>query len=373
MKYVAVLKVDNDILLNGDLCVTTLQELYNALLEEDCTELEITREFANSNFTYTALCDFVENCAKIAPDKRVHVDGMFYSELSKAVSSLKKYQTTSELIFAMESNPTRFIACIQELCRHYQSTQDEALKASNQIASLQMHIKDMEDQLREKNDELDAAYLASNDTRAALKALVNRVNYRYEKTVNPDEMFLSGPNNYNHVLYIKEITRVHYMDTLLYYLQEILKTLYSVPVRFVVIEPYYSYGRAELYPECVPHWKLTYHDVYDGNIFMAGYQPKLMHDVLQNASHVQYLIVLDRCGYRVPHINGANVSHVYTASDLQDVTEEIEKDHIISYSEDTLYIPYIPDFDTMSLESKIQEYSSFNITKRLVQFLEEDA
>ncbi len=372
MKYVAVLKVDNDILLDGDLCITSLEELYKALVDPDCTEIQITREFADKHMTYAALCDFVENCAKIAPDKRVRVDGTFYSDVSSVVHDIKGYSSISEMIFAMESNPTRFMTCMRELCSRYLSQQDDALRASNQIASLQMKIKELEDKLCNKDDELDKAYSTLNETSARLKALVNRVNFRYEKTVKPDSMFISESNNYNHVLYIKEITRVHYTDTLLYYLQEILKTLYDVPVRFVAIEPYYAYGRAELYKDCTPHWRLTYRDVYEGNIFMAGYQPKLMGDILQNASHVQYLVVLDRCGYMQPHVVGANVSYLYTASDLKDVPESIGRDQVISYSEESLYIPYIEDFESMNLETRIQEYSSFTVMQKMIQLLEED-
>ena len=184
-------------------------------------------------------------------------------------------------------------------------------------------------------------------------------------------MLIANSNNYNHILYIKELSRVHYTDTLVYYLQEILKTLYGVPVRTVVIEPYYSYGREAMYPDLAPHWKLKYEDVYGGNIFMAGYQPKLMKDILQNANHVNYLIVLDRAGYRYPHIDCPNTTVVYTASDLTDVPPEIDIDKVISYSDRSMYIPYIEDFDKLSPEDKIQKYSSMDVTKELINYLEE--
>ncbi len=370
MKYVAVTKTDNDIIINGDMCVTSMEELYKALVDHDCTELEVTKDFADTHFTYTSLCDFMENCTLIAPDKRVYVEGMSYNDLSKEIANLRSYRDISELIFAMESNPTKFMSCIHELCRRYMDTQDSEMRSANQIASLQMRIKDLEDDLSMKDDELESVHHTLNETRASLKALVNRVNFRYEKTVNPDKMFLSDFNNYTHILYVKEITRVHYTDTLLYYLQEILKTLYEVPVRFVCIEPFYAYDRARLYPHCQPHWQLSYHDVYSGDIFMAGYQPHLMQDILQNASHVQYLIILDRCGYMVPHVQGSNVSYLYTASDLKDVPEDISRDSVISYSEQTLYIPYLDNFDSMSLEQRIQEYSSFTVMQHMITLLE---
>ena len=86
---------------------------------------------------------------------------------------------------------------------------------------------------------------------------------------------------------------------------------------------------------------------------------------------MQYLIVLDRGGYSVPHIEGGNVSVVYTASDLKDVPTDVPKDLVVSYSEDTLNIPYIEDFDSLSAEDKIQKYSSMKVLQKFIDILEE--
>lgn len=371
LRYVAMLEVDNDVLIRGDLCITDPKSLYEALVDDDCTEIEITNEFAKKYFTYGALTDFVLNCTKIAPDKRVIVDDTYYSNAQELVSKIKSYRSTSELIFAMESNPSKFMSCIRMLCDYYLEAQDDALLASNRVASMLTHIKELEDEVTAKNKEIDSLHELNNNTSAALKTIVSRLNFKYEKTIDPDKLFVATQNSYKHILYIKEITRIHYTDSLLYYVQEMMKTLYNMPVRFVVIEPHYAYSRASMYPGCQPHWKLRYSDVYSGNIFMAGYAPKVMEDVLQNSSHVPYLIVLDRGGYITPHIQGGNVSYVYTASDLNDVPDDIQPESVISYSDETLHIPYIDNFESLSLEDKIRHYSTFDITKRLINTLEE--
>ena len=144
-----------------------------------------------------------------------------------------------------------------------------------------------------------------------------------------------------------------------------------MPVRTVVIEPYYSYGRNSLYPKMKPHWDLTYQDVYSGDIFMSGYQPKVMKDILYNSNHVNYLIVLDRGGYSTPHIVHPNTTVVYTVSDLKDIDSNINKNKVISYDESTLFIPYIENFNKLSPEEKIQKYSSMSVTKELIKHLEE--
>lgn len=371
MKYVALTKIDNDVLIHGDSCCTTLQELYEALVDKNTTEIEIRKDFADTYFTYSALCDFVEHSASIVPHVRIVVEDTVYDSSMEAVRELQSLKQPDEFIYAMEKNPTRVLSTVNTLCDSYIQSHDEVAVANNKIANMLVQIEELNKEIAYRKSDYDKLMEVKNDTFAKLHALVSRINFRYEKTVNPDSMFVATSNNYNHVLYIKEITRVHYTDTLVYYLQEILKTLYGAPVRTVVIEPYYAYDRLKLYPTLSPHWDLTYQDVYAGDIFMAGYQPKVMQDILQDPNHVNYLIVLDRGGYQVPHINCGNTSVVYTASDLKDIPTEVSKSDVISYSEDTMFIPYIEDFDKLSPEDKIQKYSSMSVTKELIKILEE--
>lgn len=369
MKYVAMLQVDNDVLIHGDGCVTSLAELYKVLVSKETTELEITREFAQEYFTYSGLCEFVEQSSAVAPNVRLYVDDFLYDNTMSVVKDIMLYTTPDTFIYALEHNPNRVISTIQELCKSYIGVHEEANIANSKISNMLVQIDDLQRQL--KYAKQDYAKLAEihNETESKLHALVSRVNYRYEKTVNPDTMFISKHNSYKHVLYIKEITRVHYTDTLLYYLQQILRTLYSMPVRAVVIEPYYAYGSESRYPGFAPHWHLSYRDVYSGDILMAGYQPKLMNDILCNSNHINFLIILDRGGYMCPHVQGDNVSVVYSASDARDLPEGCTD--AITYSADTLCIPYVEGFDEMSPERKLQIYSSMPIIQKLTNLLEE--
>lgn len=371
MRYVALTEIDNDIIIHGDSCCTTLHELYTALTETNTTEIEIRKDFAEAYFTYSALCDFVEYSAALFPNIRIHVEDTIYDTAIKEVKELMSYHTPEEFVYAIEQNPSRVISTIQMLGKEFTKAHDDVAIANNKLATMLVQIEDLTQRLQYANKDYATLAQKHNDTESRLHVLVERVNYRYEKTVNPDELFVAKHNAYNHVLYLKEISRVHFTDTLIYYLKEILKTLYNVPVRFVVIEPYYAYQRISMYPACKPHWKLTYQDVYSNDIFMAGYQPKVMNDILQDPNHVNYLIVLDRGGYGYPHIDCGNVSTVYLASDLKDVPENISKHNIISYNDDTLFIPYIEDFNKLSPEDKIQKYSSMNVTKSLIKYLEE--
>lgn len=371
MKYVALNEIDNDIIIRGDQCITNLRELYEALVDKGTTEIELRNDFIDTNFTYSALCDFVSQSAVIAPNVRIWSSGVMYDNTYDAVKELESYKLPDEFVYAVTMRPTRTMDTIKALIDNYKESHDESAVANNKIATMLVQIDDLNRKLKESHTDYRALQDTYNDTVAKLHALISRVNFKYEKAVNVDEMFLLHENKYNHVLYVKEITRVHYVDTLLYYVEEILKTLYSVPVRSVVIEPYYSYGCEYRYPKHIPHWNLTYKDVYSEDILMAGFQPKLMRDILQDSNHVSFLIILDRGGYRVPHVQFGNVSTIYTASDIHDVPEDISKEDVISYDASTLSIPYIDGFDKLSPEDRVKIYSSMDITKKLINILEE--
>lgn len=370
MKYVALPAVDNDILLRGDICVTSVAELYRALADRDCTEIYITRAFADQNFTYTALCEFVENSSAVAPQIEITVEDTYYNDTMLTVKRLQECRSTEELLFLLEKYPTRIMATLKELTAYYRDTKDELTAANNKLATVQMAVVNANKAASEKDIEINALQTKCNELDSKLQVLVNRLNFSYEQTVHPDKLFTLEENHYKKVLYLKEVSRVHFTDTLVYYLCEILKTLYSMPVRFIVIEPYYNYGKANLYPNLKPHWNLTYRDVFSGNIFMAGFQPKLMEDILRNSSHVEYLVILDRCGMDCMHVDYMNVKTVYLASDVNDLPEGCASEDCITYDKDTLHISYIDQFETLSPESRIQMYSAMPVTQKLIEYLE---
>lgn len=371
MRYVALEHVDNNVIIQGDSCITNMKELYEALVDHDTTEIELRKSFIDKYFTYTSLCEFVENSAAIAPNVRIWADGIMHNNITSVAKDLMKYTQPEELLYSLETNPDLIMSSIHGMCESYLETRSEAVEANNKIANMLVQVEDLQTKLQEQKAEYKKLSEVYTDTEAKLHALVSRVNFRYEKAVNVDKMFQLSENKYNHILYIKEISRIRYVDTLVYYISEIIKTLYQAPVRCVAIEPFYSYGCESRYPGYVPHWELTYKDVYSGNILMAGFQPKVMKDVLQDANHVQYLIILDRGGYRVPHVQNGNVSTVYTVSDMKDAPEDVPESSIISYNQDTMFIPYVADFESLSLEERIKIYSSMEITQKLIKLLEE--
>ena len=371
MIYEACLDYDNAVIIRGNGIVTTPQELYSIVIHPDLSELIIHKEFAEAFFTPSGLSDLKANIERANPHCTVVIDAETTDFGSRAIHALSTYTSADEVIYQFQAHPKEIMGALNRLCENYSNTYTETLVANNKASSLQLQNSE----LRKKYEDLleEYAHLIREkslvDTR--LSTLVGRINYSYSKDIDPSQFIqIEEKNRYTKILYIKERTRVRYMDTLLYYLQESLRILYGMPARVVVIGPYYSYSGLRLYRGLQPSYDLSYSQLYSSDIYMPGFQPSVMGDILKNPSNINYLIVLDRGGFDVPHIIGDSVEYVYTMSDTADNYDNIDPRRIISYSHDTLYIPYIKYYESLGLEERMKKYSSMEITQQLIELLE---
>jgi hypothetical protein len=344
--------------------------MYKAIVYKDTTDIEISKDFAEKYFTPSGLDDFIKNAHTVNPHIRFKADTLLKDYKLDAVNRLQSLTTEEELLFALMKNPEDVIDTVQMLCDAYKNAYSETLVANNKVSSLQMLVNQLHTDYDYKNQQYDKLMNVKNDVQAKLETIVARINYSYDKELDETKSFQLTSNRFTKILYIKERTRVHYVDTVVYYLTELLKTLYSVPVRFVVIEPYHAYGNIRLYSYVKPHWDLTYEDVFGSDIFMAGFQPSLMEDILHNPSNVEFLVILDRGGFNVPHVYGTNVEIIFTMSDLKDNYDNIIASRIISYDPQTLNILHINGFDGLSSKEKIGKYSSMPIMQALLELME---
>lgn len=371
MKYIACKIPDNEELIAGNICITDIGQLNRAIISKDATELVIRSDFAEEYFTPSGLSEFVMEAQNLNSKLVVKVDGSLSMFNDEAVKELLSLRSTSELIYALEKKPKEILDTIRMLCEEHLNTTYETLVANNKVATLHLQNAALQNRLNSLESARKELVEVKNDYESKFNTLLSRINFKYGKTVVGDSLFQVTGSRYDKILYIKEITRIHYTDTLVYYLQEILKTLYGVPVRLVVIEPPYAYSRSSMYPSCKPHFDLTYGDVYKEDIFMAGIQENLMQDILRNPASMNYLIILDRSDYSVPHVYGDGVEIVYCVSDLKDIQGTATPiDRVISYSQDTMNIPYIMGFDSLGAEDKMKKYSSMDIMKSLIDLLE---
>lgn len=331
----------------------------------------IRGDFAQEFFTPTGLTEYIDNVRRMNVNLVIELDDVDDPlTQSKFIDKINTCRNIDELITLMSFHPKEFYDTILALTKRSKNEFNQMLQYSNQVSRLQQVIEGYRSELEEQKYALQTESDNKLSYQSKFHALISRINYQYGVGVDKDKLFHVDKNSYDKILYIKELTRVQYVDTLVYYLKEILKTLYGMPTRILVVESYYANGKIRQYPNLTPHHELIERDVLKGDILMLGMQPNIMQDILKNASNISILIVLDRAGYETPYITGDNVEILYTASDLKDVPDNIPSGRIISYDESTQFIKFIKDFDQMDMSARISAYSSMNIVKRIIQLLE---
>lgn len=331
----------------------------------------IRRDFATKYFTPSGLQQYIENVKAFNRNVDIKLDEKsLVMTMPRMISKLAEVNDPEEYSDLLCTYPKEFLDAMRFLLRDESMHQKELLNASGDVSRLQAIIDEY------ANDKADLAHKLNVEqenkffVQTKLSTLVNRINFQYNADVDEKTMFVQNEHKYDKILYFKEITRVQYMDSFIYYLKEILKVLYSMPARLLVIEGYYASGKERLYPGLVPHHKLTEEDVLSNDVLMLGMQPKLMHDILQNPSNISILIVLDRAGFISPHIRGKNIEYFYTASDRSDIPDNVPNSRIISYKDDTLFIPMIEGYDKLDDGQRISKYSSLEIVKNIISMVE---
>lgn len=372
MTYLASLTEEMEDKVRGYYIIKTKKELDNVVADNKSANKVIIRsDFAQEYFTPSGLKRYLTNARYVNRNLTIELDGTSevvtdYSFISRMARALD-FDTMFSLLVTY---PKEFMDAIKTLTSGNIEERNQLLAASNKVASLQSIIDAKNVEIENLNHALAIEESNKLNAQSKLDVLIKRINYQYNAGVDESKLFSVDENNFDKVIYIKEVTRVQYVDSLVYYLKEILKILYTMPTRLLVVEGYYASGKIRLYPDLVPHHKLKEGDVLSGDILMLGMQPRLMQDILHNPSNISVLIVLDRGGYTIPHIKGKNVEYFYTASDINDIPEDVPKSRIISYSEDTLYIPLIEDFDKCDAGEKMTKYSSTEIVKRIIALIE---
>lgn len=331
----------------------------------------IRRDFANMYFTPSGLQSYIDNVKLFNRNIDIKLDEKsLVMTMPRMIGKLAEITDAEEYSDLLCTYPKEYLDAMKFLLRDESMHQRELLNASGDVSRLQAIIDEYVKEKKDLEHKLDVEQENKFYVQTKLSTLINRINYQYNADVDEKSMFVVNGHKYDKVLYFKEITRVQYMDSFIYYLKEILKVLYGMPARALVIESYYASGKERLYPGYVPHHKLTEEDVLSNDILMLGMQPKLMHDILQNPSNISILIVMDRAGFISPHIKGKNIEYFYTASDRADIPDNIPNSRIISYNDDTLFIPLVKGFNELDDGQRISKYSSFDIIKNVVSLVE---
>ena len=352
MRYICTKEFNSEHTLNGYTCITEIEELHRAIVDRNATEITFEDSFVDTFYTPSSFEELVNEISKVNPSLQLKFETPERIIMPAQVKRLTKIDTADELFLMLNSQPEKVLDIIKFLGRKYLEVNEETLIANSKLASMQLKVSSLTKQVRENEEQIDKLVRTELHSSTRLEVLVNRINNKYNGNINPDEMFDVEGNSFDKVLYLKEITRLRFTDTLVYYLQEILRSLYSMKCRLVVMEPFNAHDKYVEYPNLVPTWSCSKLDIVSSDIFMAGIQSLTMSDILKNASNIKYLIILDRTGDTKVHVTGSNVEPLYMLSSYEDKSlyPQIPEDRIISYSADSLNIPYIPEFDEMPSE-----------------------
>lgn len=281
---------------------------------------------------------------------------------------------SEDLISYILSNPKNSMEFIQELLEQYHKSTLDRWSLSNKMSSLQLENKSLNEKLISYEKQLNVAIDRNQVIIDKYNELISKINYQY--SIPYEDLGNSGftPEvlSFKKVLYVKEISPVKYTQSLLYYLQQIMNTVSASHTRAVVIERPGAFQLANnLFGNFVPHNRLTHGDLRNSDIIMVGYQKDIMSSIILNAAQHEYLIVWDRTGSDNIYIRNDKVKPVYTMSELQDNDNyNYPISNILSYSNQSLHINYINDFDSMSEQDKIRAYSEMDVVKKLIHTLE---
>lgn len=371
MIYSASLVEQTEDKLHGYYPIKTREELDKVVAQIDMANRVIIRkDFAEVNFTPASLSRYIENVKLVNSNLIIELDSdtELYNMNDYFIKMLK-CKNIDDLMSLVIHNEKQFFECYNNMFGQVEELQTKLVKYGSSISRQQ----EANDRMKRKIDELEHQLLVERSNKqfisSQLNVLISRINYQYNKGIDKSRMFYTDRNRFDKILYIKETSRVQYVDSLVYYLREILKVIYNMPVRVLCIEAYYAMDKVRLYPDFVPHYELRERDVISGNVLMLGVQPRLLEDILKNPSNISILIVLDRGGYQVPHIIGDNVEYVYTVSDKKDALPNIPDARLISYDKTTLNIPVIEKFDSLDPNVRMSRYSSLPIVKKLIDLM----
>lgn len=373
MIYLCTSKDSNQEILESKKIIKTIGALYESL-KEPMEELIIDQSFIDQNFTSLGLENFIQSVIKMKPDIKITVPDSYrfeYETLKDIISNV--IVDEDKFLEYVLHNKNEMFNMFKFMCSKNRALYMDSLAYSNKLNTLQLELEEANEVIENLHSRNNSLTEIVKSHEASLELISSQVKYKTGKEIDLSllKSIDASNNSYFKILYIKEVTRVKYIDTFIDTLMTILEITYSLPVRLVVMESTFSYRKSSLYPKCKSFLNLKYRDIQKSNIFMAGFNKKLMNDILLNPERIPYLIVLDRTGLEAPVIYADNIVNVFTVSDLKDLDEDtIKKENVISYSDSTMYIPHINDYDTLSQEEILSKYSGMKITKDIFNLLE---
>lgn len=354
--------------LSGDILIHSVDEVYSVAIDtSEVHKIIFEDDAVRNNFTPASFNEFIVNLRKLNPSLVLdYVPVNTYRD--DIIRLINMANNPRDFLHIMSHQPKEFIDTVKGYASTIQESTNNALLLSSRISEMQRTTRELiatnEELKKQVNDEqTNKLYYQTQ-----FDNLVARINHTYTTRMNTNANVIKF-NSYDKIIYFKEISRVRYFDTFMYYLQQIIVTLFSMPCRFLVIEPYGANGKITQYPRHIPHHTLTTNDVISGDILMMGFQPKLAENIARNGSHISILLVLDRDGSTDIHFEGKNVEVMFVGSDPMELVG-LPRDRCISYPNAGCHcIPEIADFYNYNATERLSLYSSMSLMQSIIRLI----
>jgi len=202
--------------------------------------------------------------------------------------------------------------------------------------------------------------------------LINKLNDQYSLPIHDAGSlgYVVDDTTYRKILYVKQVSHLRYLPSLIYYLTTMNNSLHQEKTRYMIIEPQGKPSAQLIHPNLSLTNTPTIGELNNDDLLMVGYQKDIMHSVLNNVMNYGWLIVLDRTGTDYLFLRGKCVETLYTMNDPKDnFAFRYPSSRIVSYSRDGLHIPHVANFEEMDAHVRLKTYSDMSITKQLLDIL----
>lgn len=343
--------------------------MFNVLLDtSEGHKLIMGEDAVNEYFTPESYLSFIKNAKRINPIISIVSSSNIKSTEDFIITKISMASKPRDIFDIIGGHPREAYITLKGLAEKVQRSVTESLVISNRISEMQHKIVGLEEEKEHLELQLHEAQQAKNYFQRMFEMLRNRMQHKFLKRIEEDSLNFCLSNNYDRVIYIKEISHLPRTYSLIEALQQIILMLYQTPCRICVIEPYGASLRNYQYPKLKPDTELTTKDIISSDILMVGYHPRVMEGIMHNAVGSSFCIVYDRDGSNIEHVQGSNVTTYYTTSNAEEIDMfGLPRRRTISIpSAGGLYIDDISDYEKKTSSERLTAYSGMKVVQEIL-------
>jgi len=351
---------------SGEYLIHTIDEILDIALNTSASNiLKFDRDAVAQNFTTTSFNTLIGNIKAINPNLGIETDYKLEVVADDVIRRLNCARDVRDVMFALSAHPKEGLETIKTLTGKILNYSKEAQEISAKLAEVGHTVANLENENDSLQNDLTKVR-KSRDYYAALTEIMrNRFEGKFLKPLEESSLNYCNINSFDSIVVFKEISPVKDFDNMLKALLGIAEKVYDMPSRLLVIAPYGNSMLRYRYPALKWFLDLTTEDVLVGNILCAGFQHKIITDILRNGSKISTLYVYDATGSDIQHIIGNNVQTYYICDDIN-IMEALQINPNLCIGAGYLKIEEIQDREKLSNSEILGYYSRQNIIQTIL-------